>query len=307
MREQILGDRPQRGTRQILNLDPPDHTRLRRLVQQVFTPADGRAAGAAGAGDGRRDARRRGGAAPGRRARVDVIADLAFPLPFRVITEMLGMPVSEEAQLRDLGAHAHARARAAARAAAPRGDPRRVRPHRRARARRHRVEARPSGRRPALGADRRRGRRRPPLPRGAPRPGDPPLHRRARDDRQPHRQRHATRCSATARSSNGGATTRRSTPTRSTSCCATTARCSSRAASPRRRSSVGDQTIEPGVFVLTCLAAANRDPAQVGRRRPGARRDAAGRGPAPGVRVGDPPLPGRVAGPARGPASPSAR
>ena len=38
MREQILGDRPQRGTRQILNLDPPDHTRLRRLVQKVFTP-----------------------------------------------------------------------------------------------------------------------------------------------------------------------------------------------------------------------------------------------------------------------------
>ena len=29
---------PQRGTRQILNLDPPDHTRLRRLVQKVFTP-----------------------------------------------------------------------------------------------------------------------------------------------------------------------------------------------------------------------------------------------------------------------------
>ncbi len=38
IRQQILGDRPQRGTRGILNLDPPDHTRLRRLVQQVFTP-----------------------------------------------------------------------------------------------------------------------------------------------------------------------------------------------------------------------------------------------------------------------------
>jgi cytochrome P450 len=32
---------------------------------------------------------------------MDVIADLAFPLPFRVISAMLGMPVAEEAQLRD--------------------------------------------------------------------------------------------------------------------------------------------------------------------------------------------------------------
>jgi cytochrome P450 len=32
----------------------------------------------------------------------DVITDLAFPLPFRVITAMLGMPVSEEAQMREL-------------------------------------------------------------------------------------------------------------------------------------------------------------------------------------------------------------
>jgi cytochrome P450 len=33
---------------------------------------------------------------------LDVIADLAFPLPFRVITEMLGMPASEEARMREL-------------------------------------------------------------------------------------------------------------------------------------------------------------------------------------------------------------
>jgi cytochrome P450 len=32
---------------------------------------------------------------------MDVIADLAFPLPFRVISAMLGMPASEEVQLRD--------------------------------------------------------------------------------------------------------------------------------------------------------------------------------------------------------------
>jgi cytochrome P450 len=97
VREQILGDRPQRGTHQILNLDPPDHTRLRKLVQQVFTPrmveqlaprvqvmVDDALDAVVARGDG-----------------MDVIADLAFPLPFRVISAMLGMPVAEEAQLRD--------------------------------------------------------------------------------------------------------------------------------------------------------------------------------------------------------------
>jgi cytochrome P450 len=37
-----------------------------------------------------------------RGAPMDVIADLAFPLPFRVITAMLGMPESEETQMREL-------------------------------------------------------------------------------------------------------------------------------------------------------------------------------------------------------------
>jgi cytochrome P450 len=98
IRQQILGDRPQRGTRGILNLDPPDHTRIRKLVQQVFTPktverlaprvqamVDEMLDAAVASGDG-----------------FDVISDLAFPLPFRVITEMLGMPTSEAAVMREL-------------------------------------------------------------------------------------------------------------------------------------------------------------------------------------------------------------
>ena len=32
---------------------------------------------------------------------MDVIADLAFPLPFTVISEMLGMPDADRDQLRD--------------------------------------------------------------------------------------------------------------------------------------------------------------------------------------------------------------
>jgi len=98
MRQRILGDREWRGTHQMLNLDPPDHTRLRRLVQQVFTPrmVEQLAPRVQGMVDDALDA------VVVRGDHMDVIADLAFPLPFRVITAMLGMPRSEEAQMREL-------------------------------------------------------------------------------------------------------------------------------------------------------------------------------------------------------------
>jgi cytochrome P450 len=102
-RRQILGEeRAERGTHQMLNLDPPDHTRLRGLVQQVFTPkmieglavrvqqlVDGLlAAAVATTLDGEL---------------VDLIRDFAFPLPFLVISEMLGMPDgSDRDEMRDL-------------------------------------------------------------------------------------------------------------------------------------------------------------------------------------------------------------
>jgi cytochrome P450 len=98
LRRQILGDRPQRGTRGILNLDPPDHTRLRRLVQQAFTPrmVEQLEPRVQAMVDDALDA------VVARGTEMDVIADLAFPLPFRVITAMLGMPASEETAMRDL-------------------------------------------------------------------------------------------------------------------------------------------------------------------------------------------------------------
>ena len=74
-----------------LERDPPDHTRLRRLVAPAFTPrriADQRARVgqvAAGLVDAlAADARRDG--------RADLVAGLAAPLPIAVITDLLGVP-----------------------------------------------------------------------------------------------------------------------------------------------------------------------------------------------------------------------
>jgi cytochrome P450 len=73
-----------------LSLDPPDHTRLRRLVSKAFTPrrialleprirqiTAELLAGAAAAGQ------------------LEVVSQLAYPLPVRIISEMLGVPVED--------------------------------------------------------------------------------------------------------------------------------------------------------------------------------------------------------------------
>jgi cytochrome P450 len=95
--ESTLGDGPLlRSLEQFLLFrDPPDHTRLRRLIAQVFTPAAverlrqqiqssvddllDRVAG--------RDA-------------IDVIADLAYPLPVLVIGALLGVPIADRTHFR---------------------------------------------------------------------------------------------------------------------------------------------------------------------------------------------------------------
>ncbi|HYF46605.1 MAG TPA: cytochrome P450 [Acidimicrobiales bacterium] len=100
MFDEILAERGQesrtRGNRSILNIDPPDHTRLRRLVSKAFTPRtiEGLRPVVEGLVD---DALDRAEAEGG----MELIGDLAFPLPFTVISEMLGMPDSDRDELRD--------------------------------------------------------------------------------------------------------------------------------------------------------------------------------------------------------------
>lgn len=88
--------RRQGGAKSILNLDPPDHTRLRRLVSQAFTP---RAIEALrprieSMVDSVLDT------AADRRS-IELIDELAFPVPFQVISELLDMPTGRADELRD--------------------------------------------------------------------------------------------------------------------------------------------------------------------------------------------------------------
>jgi pimeloyl-[acyl-carrier protein] synthase len=80
--------------RQMIFMDPPDHTRIRRLAASAFTPhrierlrqhiqeiTDSRIAAVRASG------------------RMDVIAELAVPLPATVICELLGIPLGDREQL----------------------------------------------------------------------------------------------------------------------------------------------------------------------------------------------------------------
>jgi cytochrome P450 len=84
--------------RHMLAVDPPDHTRLRRLAMPAFTPRrvavlEGRVRSIvehllAGLG-----------ASGGADRTVDLVAGFAFPLPFTVISELLGVPEEDRADL----------------------------------------------------------------------------------------------------------------------------------------------------------------------------------------------------------------
>lgn len=95
-----MRERRRDSSKSILNLDPPDHTRLRRLVSKSFTPSSietlrpmvqhyvdtalDAATTRIESGD-----------------RFELIDDLAFPVPFLVISAMLGMPTGRADELRE--------------------------------------------------------------------------------------------------------------------------------------------------------------------------------------------------------------
>ena len=83
-------------SKSILNLDPPDHTRLRRLVSKSFTPSaierlrpriqelvDASLANAKRTGS------------------IELVEELAFPVPFQVISDLLAMPTDRGDELRE--------------------------------------------------------------------------------------------------------------------------------------------------------------------------------------------------------------
>jgi cytochrome P450 len=84
-------------SRHMLNVDPPDHTRLRRLVSRAFTPP--RVAALESAirriADDLLDELDTAG--PG--AVVDLVEGYSYPLPFGVIGELLGIPPADRPSL----------------------------------------------------------------------------------------------------------------------------------------------------------------------------------------------------------------
>jgi cytochrome P450 len=86
----VAAPRRAAGRPSFLSLDPPDHTRLRRLVSKAFTPRT----------IARLEPRIRAITdelltAAGLAGHLELVSQLAYPLPVRIISELLGVPVSD--------------------------------------------------------------------------------------------------------------------------------------------------------------------------------------------------------------------
>jgi cytochrome P450 len=96
-----LGDLTQleQDNRPFLFRDPPDHTRLRGLVQQAFTPkmVEGLRPRVAQVVDELLDRALEEG-------QVDLVDALAYPLPVRIICDLLGVPAEDQDRFKDWSA-----------------------------------------------------------------------------------------------------------------------------------------------------------------------------------------------------------
>ncbi|MFJ9628899.1 cytochrome P450 [Streptomyces sp. NPDC091280] len=92
----IPGERKAELMTHLLNIDPPDHTRLRRLVSKAFTPR--RVAEFAPRVQELTDHLIDRFAAEGS---ADLIHDFAFPLPIYAICDLLGVPREDQDDFRD--------------------------------------------------------------------------------------------------------------------------------------------------------------------------------------------------------------
>ncbi|WP_069816183.1 cytochrome P450 family protein [Streptomyces sp. TP-A0874] len=92
----IPGERGADLMTHLLNIDPPDHTRLRRLVSKAFTPR--RVAEFAPRVQELADGLIDGFAA---RGTADLIHEFAFPLPIYAICDLLGVPGEDQDDFRD--------------------------------------------------------------------------------------------------------------------------------------------------------------------------------------------------------------
>lgn len=93
---QNFRDQQRNRTKSILNLDPPDHTRLRRIVSKSFTPTamEKLRPRIQQLVDTVLDRAHNTGS-------LELIDDLAFPVPFQVISDLLDMPTDRADELRE--------------------------------------------------------------------------------------------------------------------------------------------------------------------------------------------------------------
>lgn len=80
----------------MLNMDPPEHTRVRQIVQRGFTPRSVRALEAA-----LRERARVIAARARERGSGDFVADIACELPLQAIAELIGIPQDDRARIFD--------------------------------------------------------------------------------------------------------------------------------------------------------------------------------------------------------------